>query len=49
MTLTIGTGPFGEQSTGTYNFEVKAPRGHALYLEDSPRRAGDAGRRDRGR
>lgn len=38
MTLTIGTGPFGEQSTGEFNFEVGAPRNHALYLEDSPRR-----------
>ncbi len=38
MTLTIGTGPFGEQSTGTFNFEVEAPGDHALYLEDSPRR-----------
>lgn len=38
MTLTLGTGPFGEQSTGTFNFEVNAPRNHALYLEDSPRR-----------
>lgn len=25
MTLTIGTGPFGDQSTGTFNFEVTAP------------------------
>ncbi len=38
MTLTIGTAPFGEQSTGEFNFEVSAPRNHALYLEDSPRR-----------
>ncbi|QIN81307.1 DUF427 domain-containing protein [Rubrobacter tropicus] len=38
MTLTIGTGPFGDQSTGTFNFEVTAPRNHPLYLEDSPRR-----------
>ncbi len=38
MTLTIGTGPFGEQSTGAFNFKVKAPGDHALYLEDSPRR-----------
>ena len=38
MTLTIGTGPFGEQSAGTFNFEVKAPGDHALYPEDSPRR-----------
>ncbi|MDQ3913608.1 MAG: DUF427 domain-containing protein [Actinomycetota bacterium] len=38
MTLTIGTGPFGEQSTGTFNFKIKAPSNHTLYLEDSPRR-----------
>jgi uncharacterized protein (DUF427 family) len=38
MTLTIGTGPFGDQSTGTFNFEVRAPRDHALYLEESPKR-----------
>jgi uncharacterized protein (DUF427 family) len=38
MTLTIGTGPFGDQSTGEFNFEVTAPQNHPLYLEDSPRR-----------
>jgi len=38
MALTIGTGPFGKQSNGTFNFEVKAPRGHVLYFEDSPKR-----------
>jgi uncharacterized protein (DUF427 family) len=38
MTLTIGTGPFGDQGYRTFNFEVEAPRGHALYFEDSPRR-----------
>jgi uncharacterized protein (DUF427 family) len=38
MTLTIGTGPFGDQSTGTFNFDVRAPRDHALYLEESPKR-----------
>ncbi len=38
MTLTIGTGPFGEQSMGTFNFEVRVPRDHTLYFEDSPRR-----------
>lgn len=38
MTLTIGTGPFGESSTGAFNFEVRAPRDHVLYMEDSPRR-----------
>ena len=38
MTLTIGTGPFGDQSSGTFNFDVRAPRDHALYLEESPKR-----------
>ncbi len=38
MTLTLGSGPFGKQSTGKFNFEVTAPRGHTLYLEDSPKR-----------
>ena len=38
MALTVGTGPFGEGSTGVFNFRVTAPRNHALYLEDSPRR-----------
>ena len=38
MALTLGSGPFGKQSTGTFNFEVEAPRGHALYFEDSPKR-----------
>ena len=38
MALMLGNGPFGPQSTGTFNFEVTAPRNHPLYLEDSPRR-----------
>jgi uncharacterized protein (DUF427 family) len=38
MTLTIGTGPFGESSAGAFNFEVTAPRDHVLYMEESPRR-----------
>ena len=38
MTLTLGTGPFGAQSTGEFNFEVAAPQNHALYVEDFPRR-----------
>jgi len=38
MTLTIGTGPFGDQGEKAFNFEVEAPRDHVLYLEDSPRR-----------
>ena len=38
MTLTIGTGPFGDQGEKTFNFEVGAPGDHVLYFEDSPRR-----------
>src|SRR5919106_3697008 len=38
MTLTIGTGPFGNQSTGTFNFDTGALQPHTLYFEDSPRR-----------
>ncbi|MBW3619493.1 MAG: DUF427 domain-containing protein [Actinobacteria bacterium] len=37
MTLTIGTGPFGDVPAGTFNFTYAAPGG-VLYLEDSPRR-----------
>ena len=37
MTLTIGTGPFGDQGEKAFNFEVQAPRDHVLYFEDSPR------------
>jgi uncharacterized protein (DUF427 family) len=38
MTLTIGTGPFGDQGEKTFNFDVQAPGDHVLYFEDSPRR-----------
>jgi uncharacterized protein (DUF427 family) len=38
MTLTIGTGPFGDQGDKAFNFEVRAPQDHLLYFEDSPRR-----------
>jgi uncharacterized protein (DUF427 family) len=38
MTLTIGTGPFGEQSNGTFNFDTEVLQPHTLYFEDSPRR-----------
>ena len=38
MTPTIGTGPFGDQSTEAFGFAVNTPCDHALYLEDSPRR-----------
>ena len=36
MTLTIGTGPFGDQGDKWFNSE--APKDHLLYFEDSPRR-----------
>jgi uncharacterized protein (DUF427 family) len=35
MTLTVGTGPFGDQPAGAFNFS--APREDVLYLESSPR------------
>jgi uncharacterized protein (DUF427 family) len=38
MSLTIGTGPFGDQSAGTFNFDPRALQRHILYFEDSPRR-----------
>ena len=38
MTLTIGTGPFGKQSHGTFNFDTGVLQPHTLYFEDSPRR-----------
>jgi uncharacterized protein (DUF427 family) len=38
IALTVGTGPFGKYSNGTFNFKVTAPKGHALYFEDSPKR-----------
>ena len=38
MTLTIGTGPFGNQSAGMFNFDTGALKPHTLYFEDSPRR-----------
>src|SRR5829696_3156191 len=38
MTLTIGTGPFGTQSHGTFNFDTGVLQPHTLYFEDSPRR-----------
>jgi uncharacterized protein (DUF427 family) len=38
MSLTIGTGPFGDQSGGTFNFDTRVLHPHTLYFEDSPRR-----------
>ena len=37
MSLTKGTGPFGNRPAGTFNFDPKAPE-HVLYLEKCPRR-----------
>jgi uncharacterized protein (DUF427 family) len=37
MSLTKGTGPFGEQPAGTFNFEPDPPE-HVLYLETTSRR-----------
>jgi uncharacterized protein (DUF427 family) len=36
MALTVGTGPFGKQSRGVFNFD--RDQDHVLYFEDSPRR-----------
>jgi uncharacterized protein (DUF427 family) len=37
MSLTVGTGPFGQHPAGVFNFERPRTRG-LIYLEDSPRR-----------
>jgi uncharacterized protein (DUF427 family) len=37
MTLTVGTGPFGQHPAGTFNFELPRTKG-LIYFEDSPRR-----------
>ncbi len=37
MGLTNGSGPFGAQAAGSFNFDPKAPE-HVLYVERSPRR-----------
>ena len=37
MSLTVGTGPFGHQPAGTFNFELPKRKG-LIYFEDSPRR-----------
>jgi uncharacterized protein (DUF427 family) len=38
MALALGSGPFGQERGGTFNFEVTAPGGHVLYFEDCPKR-----------
>ncbi|RBY82542.1 hypothetical protein DQ238_04480 [Geodermatophilus sp. TF02-6] len=37
MSLTKGTGPFGERPAGTFNFDPGRPE-HVLYVESCPRR-----------
>ncbi len=37
MSLTTGSGPFGQRPAGRFNFDPHAPE-HVLYLERSPRR-----------
>ncbi|CAN5134101.1 hypothetical protein BH23ACT9_BH23ACT9_17340 [soil metagenome] len=37
MSLTKGSGPFGEQPAGAFNFDPHPPK-HVLYVEDVPRR-----------
>jgi uncharacterized protein (DUF427 family) len=37
MSLTKGSGPFGDHPAGTFNFDPHPPE-HVLYLEDVPRR-----------
>lgn len=37
MSLTVGTGPFGQRPGGAFNFELPRRRG-LIYFEDSPRR-----------
>lgn len=38
MALTVGSGPFGTQSNGEFNFDTSVLQAHTLYFEDSPRR-----------
>jgi uncharacterized protein (DUF427 family) len=38
MALTVESGPFGERSKGTFNFDTGVLQPHTLYFEDSPRR-----------
>src|SRR5918992_1664294 len=37
MSLTVGTGPFGDSPGGVFNFEPPRRKG-LIYFEDSPRR-----------
>src|SRR5438132_6705840 len=37
MSLTVGSGPFGQRPAGHFNVSIEAPEG-ILYFEDDPRR-----------
>jgi uncharacterized protein (DUF427 family) len=38
MALTVGSGPFGPQRNGEFNFDTGVLRPHTLYFEESPKR-----------
>ena len=38
MALALGSGPFGKQSTGAFNFDTSILKAHTLYFEDCPKR-----------
>jgi len=38
MSLTKGTGPFGEKGSGMFNFDTSVLKAHTLYFEDCPKR-----------
>ncbi|CAN5275111.1 DUF427 domain-containing protein [soil metagenome] len=38
MALALGTGPFGPQRNGEFNFDTGVLQAHTLYFEDSPKR-----------
>lgn len=38
MSLTMGTGPFGPQRNGTFNFDTSVLTSNTLYFEDCPKR-----------
>lgn len=38
MALTVGSGPFGTESKGEFNFDTGVLQPHTLYFEDFPRR-----------
>jgi len=38
MSLTVGSGPFGKQPAGRFNFEVESPTGAVLFFDPVPQR-----------